>query len=256
MTCKTYLICNDIHYPVHDRPSIAAVLDFARKNDIHGFIFNGDQLDLAEVSHHTKGKSIHRPKGALKANLDGFVREILEPLDKALGPKCERVWIHGNHERFILQDMLEEQPELEGMLSLDEALGLKRRGYKVVGLGGHTRIGHLYVLHGDTVGGGANPAKKAVDTWCQSVVIGHHHTLQSFTKASPAHEGKRWTGTVLPCLSTTNPGYARGRANTHLHGFGIVELMPGGNFNLFPVVINDGKFAYGGKVYGCSRRTR
>jgi hypothetical protein len=34
--------------------------------------------------------------------------------------------------------------------------------------------------------------------------------FSQYTKASPAHESKRWTGTVPPCLSDTNPSYGRG----------------------------------------------
>jgi hypothetical protein len=68
-----------------------------------------------------------------------------------------------------------------------------------------------FMCHGDKqVGGGQNPAKMAVDSSAQSVRRGHSHTLQHYTKASPAHESKRWTGTVPPGLSDINPNYGRG----------------------------------------------
>jgi hypothetical protein len=208
---------------------------------------------MQEVSHWTAGKGLYRKQGALAGNLKGFTRDILDPLDR-LPEQAEKVWITGNHERFLALDLIEQQPELDGILDLDSALGLKERGYKVVGLGGHHKLGHLYVIHGETIGGGANPAKKAVDTWCQSVVMAHVHTLQQYTKASPADESKRWTGTTLPCLSETNPGYGRGRANTWLSGFGICTVRPDGAFNLYPVVTTDGVFATpDGRVYGRKR---
>ena len=98
-----------------------------------------------------------------------------------------------------------------------------------------------------------NHAKKAVDTWARSVVYGHHHTLQQFTRSSPAHESERWTGTSIPCLSHTAPAYGRGRANTFMHGFGVCYVRPDGTFNLYPVVIVDGKATVDGVTYGRRR---
>lgn len=248
---KTFLLLYDVHYPVHSESAWAAVLDFIKHNKVDGVIFGGDALDLAEVAHHTKGKPIYRKQGALATNLAGFCHDILDPIDELLpDKKIERVWITGNHERFLEIDLIEDQPELDGMLNLDEALRLRERGYKIIGLGGHHKLGHLYVIHGDQVGGGANPAKKVVDTWCRNIVMGHAHTAQSFTKSSPSHDSERWTGTVLPCLSTTNPGYGRGRDNRWLNGFGIVDLRPDGNFNLYTAIITNGQFTYAGRTYG------
>jgi len=254
---KLYALAADLHYPVHDRVAWAAVMDYLRRNPVDGFVWMGDQLDNQEVSHWTKGKGIYRKQGALATNLKGFSKDILDPLDEVLGPAAERVWITGNHERFITIDLIEEQPELDGMLNLDSALRLQERGYTVIGLGGHIKVGgsHLHAIHGDQVGGGANPAKKVVDTWCQSVVMAHVHTLQQYTKASPAHDRKRWTGTTLPCLSETNPGYGRGRANTWLTGFGLVSVRPDRSYNLFPIVITDGQFSMpDGQTYGRKQR--
>jgi hypothetical protein len=79
----------------------------------------------------------------------------------------------------------------------------------------------------------------------------HHHTLQQFTKASPAQDSKRYTGTCLPCMCDLNPGYGRGRANKWVNGFGICSVRPSGDFNLFPIVISDGQFSMpDGQVYG------
>lgn len=98
---------------------------------------------------------------------------------------------------------------------------------------------------------GQAPAKKAVETWGQSVAFGHFHTSQSFTKASPAQESQRFTGTCLPCMCGINPGYGRGRANRWVVGFGLVAVRPNGDTNLFPVIISDGQFTMpDGQVYG------
>jgi hypothetical protein len=252
-TSKTWVLAYDIHVPHHHKPSIGALLDFIRQNKVDGFVFGGDQLDLGCVSHHTQGKPVFRPRGSLKKNLDQFDREVLTPIEQAIGPKAEKIWLTGNHERFIA-DLLEEQPELEGMLSIEAYLRLKERGWIAKRLGARHRIGKLNVIHGDSVGSSVTVARKAVETWTSNVVMGHVHTYQAFTKISPVHKDQRWTATTLPCLCNRSPSYGRGRANGWLNGFGIVELLPGGNFNLFPIVISRGQFAFGGRLYGKKRK--
>lgn len=246
---RLYVLAYDLHFPYHDRASWRAVLDFLSHNRIDGFVFGGDQLHLDSISHWTKGKPVFRPRGSLLRDIRAFDRDILSEVEKHLPPDAERVWLTGNHERF-LDDVLEEQPELDGALSLDSMLGLLVRGWRVVPLGGEYRIGHLHVIHGDGIGGGQNPAKKAVETYCANVVLGHHHCAQSFTKCSPAKDSKRWIGYVIPTLGTLAPAYGRGRPNNHLHGFGIVECWGAGLVNTYTAIINNGAFSFGGRIYG------
>jgi hypothetical protein len=248
---KTYVLSYDLHYPEHDPAAWACVLDYVRQNQIDGFIFGGDQLDLSCISHHNADKPLYRPKGALKSNLDGFVRDILDPIDDALGPKADKRFLMGNHEAWLTEQLSETNPELDGMLDLPSLLDLEDRGYEVIPQGGFTRVGKLVVIHGDTVGGGIHSAKKAADLYSgSSVVMGHHHTLQVFSKQSPVAQTDRWSATVLPCLCNLAPRYGRNRANAWLTGFGIVEVRSDGSFNLHPVVISNGQCSYGGVLYG------
>ncbi|HVJ09790.1 MAG TPA: hypothetical protein VM554_15540 [Acidisarcina sp.] len=248
-TSKRYVLAFDIHYPEHDDLSWRCVLDYTRKNDIDGFIFGGDQLDLACISHHTASQPLYRPQGALRSNLDGFKKYILDPVDAALKPGTDKRFLMGNHEAWLTEQYKETNPELDGLLDLPDLLGLAERKYEVIQQGGHTQIGKLYVIHGDTIGGGVNHAKKCVDVWARSVVYGHHHTLQSYTRTSPAHESERWTAISLPCLSHTAPRYGRGRSNMWVNGFGVVDVRSGGAFNVNPVIITDGTCSLEGKTY-------
>ena len=247
-----WVLAYDLHFPEHDPWAWGCVLDFVQRNKVDGFLFGGDQLDLSCISHHTTGKPLFRPRGALKSNLDGFARDVLDPIDDALGRKAERRFIIGNHESWLVDQLAETNPELDGMLDLATHLDLDGRGYEVIPQGGHTRIGKLVAIHGDTVGGGIHSAKKAAEIYAgSSVVLGHHHTLQTFTRSSPVAQTDRWTATVLPCLSTLSPQYGRNRANTWLQGFGVVSVRPDGRFNLHPVVITDGQCSMpDGTVYG------
>lgn len=246
-----WLLLPDLHLPCHNIAALNAVKDFAKKNSerIEGFVWMGDQLDLAEISHHTISKPGLRKRGALRANLEemrGILREM-----EALMPKAKRVWINGNHERFVQKDLQETNPELDGMLDLEEWLGLRENGYTVVPQGGEYRIGKLTVIHGDTVGGGIYVARKAAEVYAgTNVVMGHVHFFSSHTRQSPASAESRWGAWTLGTLGVINPNYARNKANACVNGFGVVERFPDGAFNLFPIVVSRGRFAYGGRVYG------
>lgn len=249
MKIKRYILAADMHYPQHDKKAWKALKEFISDIKPDGFVFMGDQLDMKNISHHEKGKPRKKATGGYKKDLDGFYNEILNPLDLQLGTKCDKRFIHGNHEAW-LQILYDEQPELEGALDIEDHLDLHNMGWKVIDLGKMTNIGKLHVLHGENFNG-ANAAKKLVETLCQSAVMGHIHTAQSYTKTAPVNK-KKWTGTVLPTMGTVDAEYAKKRPNANLHGFGVVELW-GRNFNLYTVVITNGQFAFGGKIYGGKR---
>jgi hypothetical protein len=254
---KRFVLAYDLHVPNHHEESWNAVLNFLAHNKVDGFIWGGDQLSLDEISHWNKTKPLYRERGAMARNIKLFDDIALSKVEKLLKPDAEKVWITGNHCRFEA-DLLEEMPELDGMVSLVDKLRLRERGWKVVPLGGHHKVGgsKLHAIHGDQISGGMHPAKKAVDTYCASVVMGHSHTHQSFTKASPLHHDQRWTAYVVPCLCDRAPGYGRGRPNAWVNGFCIVEVWDGWDFNVFPITVTGGKFSFGGRVYSGRKRGR
>ena len=248
---RRWIVMSDAHVPEHDRPSIAAVFDYIEKNrkSIYGVVLLGDILDANNISHHTKGKPGLRRRGGLQADIDICTREILDPIDRLL-PKAEKVFVEGNHCRF-LTDFLDEAPEFEGALSWPKLLDLDRRGWRFISQGGTFNIGPLILLHGDTVGSGANIAKKIVDCYCASTLSGHVHSFNVATKCSEVKQKDRWVSMTIPCLTTLSPSYAKARPNAHLRGFAIVESYDGGRlFNAYVPIINEGKFCLGGEVYG------
>src|SRR5690349_17581555 len=113
----------DSHYPHVDKGTWGAVLDFVKRNKVGLFVFGGDNLDCGSISHHTKSKPIFRPRGQMKRDLDGFRKAMLEPVERLLPKDCVKVWLTGNHEDWAAQ-MIEEQPELEGLLDFPAYLNL------------------------------------------------------------------------------------------------------------------------------------
>src|SRR5690349_21411918 len=113
---KTYVSLADIHYPKIHKPTLEAVKDFLKQNKIDGLIYQGDQLDMENISHHTKGKPWFRQRRGYMNDINGFRRVVLDPIEELLPEGCEKYWIVGNHERFE-QDLVECQPELEELVN-------------------------------------------------------------------------------------------------------------------------------------------
>jgi hypothetical protein len=178
---------------------------------------------------------------------DGFGKEILKPIDSLLVQGTRKVWIKGNHEHWENQ-LIEQNPELEGSIERDKLYNLREKGWEVYETGTGFDIGKLHVIHGETLKGTYH-ARNAVDSYAQSVCYGHFHTSQSYTKVLPQEKSDKWVGTACPCLCSTNPIYLRNAPTSWLNGFVVVEVQASGNFNLYPIVVTNGKFSFGGIEY-------
>lgn len=229
------------------------MLELVKDIKPHGFIFGGDQFDNAEISHHNTNKPLYKERRGYLKNQEDFDEKILNPLEKALG-LCDKRWLIGNHD-FWEFEFVETHPELEGLIDRPTALGLDRRGWDVIPIGHSTRLGELTVIHGELLTGignqaGMYPSRKAVELYGTNVLAGHTHAPQSYSKVSPVDQKKKYMGWIAPILGSTNAAYLRNRPTAWVNGFSLVEIQPNGNFNLNIIIVSDGKFAYGGKLYG------
>jgi hypothetical protein len=110
---------------------------------------------------------------------------------------------------------------------------------------------HGEILTGIGSQGGAFRSKKAVELYAGNVLAGHTHAPQSYTKISPVEQRKKHGGWINAILGATNPDYLRNRPTAWLNGFTVVELYTANGFfsNLYSVVVLNGRFSYGGKIY-------
>jgi len=249
-----YLVLADIHYPKVHRPTLNAVLDIMEDIPFDGIVFQGDQFDMENISHHTKGKPGLRSKAGYMRDITGFERDVLSRIEARLSPAAKKWWIIGNHERFE-QDLIEEHPELADLVNHVKLLRLEDRNYAIIPLGHALKLGKLNICHGEILSGIGNqmgiwPARKAVMLYAGNVLAAHSHSPQMFTQISPVEHEQKWQGYINAILGSVNPSYLRNRPTAWLNGFSIVEVQPNGLFNLYLINVIKGKFSYGGKVYG------
>ena len=245
---RRWVICYDLHYPKHDEPTWRAIKDFIVRNRVDGFVLAGDNFNNEQVSHHTRGKAMLRSRGGYLNEIREFDRDILKPVEKLLPRGATKVWLDGNHEAWSDQ-LIEEQPELDGLQHRYQ-LRLKERDWKVVRQGRIHKIGKLSVIHGDIISGGsANAARKAVELFVSNVVLGHFHSPSSCSRISPRKPSQKWMAWVSPIAGDCDADYLKGKATGWMNGCVIVESWSS-YFNLYPVIIVNGTFAYGGKLYG------
>lgn len=246
---ELWVLLPDLHHPEVCWPAFWAVVEFMKRNPVAGVVLLGDNMNCDNISRHNKGKPRLKTRGGLQRDLDTFDSEVLQLIEKAVGRKTERIWVMGNHEDW-LEQWLDENPEFEGVVSFEKALRLAERGWKIVPQGEFYRIGKAYILHGDQIGSGQYVAKKLVESYCATAVMGHVHTASMMTKVSQVKAEDKWIGYTLPTLGTLAPKYAKGAPNAFLNGFGIVELWPNGFVNVYIPVIFGGRFSFAGVLYG------
>jgi hypothetical protein len=234
----------DIHYDDHNKKAIELILQFIPDYKPNLIALVGDCLGMPMFSYYDRGKPqiVGRPA---KPYYDGFNRDILLPLEAA-APEADMVFFIGNHEDRVNR-YVEEYPKTAGMIEPWNYLQLKERGYDVVPRDGYRKYGKLVVIHGNRWN--KLHTSYTVNEWARSVCQGHAHTMQSFTAVTAKDHKDYHAAWSMPCLSNPYPEYQKGRPNHWVVGFGVLEVLKCGCFNLYPILINNGKFSWDGRVY-------
>jgi UDP-2,3-diacylglucosamine pyrophosphatase LpxH len=251
----TFIALFDLHYgeekknglrnQLHDPKAVEAVFKFAQDLKPDRIILGGDMLDCGVISHHNKEKRRTTEGLRLLADMEGLRKDVLNEIERLTeGPLVYHV---GNHEDWIDQ-MIDENPSIEGIISLRNGLKLSDR-WTIIPQGGVSKLGKLHFVHGDQVKGGQHPAKWAVDTFERSIRFGHFHKAQLHTKMSALDVRDVRTGMSVPALCNRAPGYGKGAPNQWSKGFLWGYVLPDGSFNDYLTVIHDGKFVANGKQY-------
>lgn len=236
--------------PLHCLKSINAMLNFASDFLPDTWVEGGDNMDFGPVSHWLKHKKKSSEGLDLSKDAEAYKVDVLDPINEIMArrshTKKRKVWIEGNHEGWG-REFSEENPGMSTLVSPQHLLDLK--GWEYVTEGGYIQLGKLFVVHGDKIGNTKNHAARAVELYGHPVVYGHFHTLQ----VSPRHElievDSPKMGMCVPGLCNKNPNYMENKPNQWMKGFAYGYVHEDGSFQIYPVVIVNGKFAANGKVY-------
>jgi predicted phosphodiesterase len=244
----------DCHIPYQDEKALNTALQIIADYKPQKVIILGDFIDCAPVSHWNRENLLEREgmrlaKDYAKANV------VLDQIGKTCK---DLVYLNGNHEDWVYQ-MVQRQPELEGMIEPEVGLKFEERtakGWKIKHLeyGKVYNLGKLWFTHGTYTS--MNHAKKHVESYGRSIVYGHLHDVQLYTKVSPIDIEDKHIGLSLGCLSKKNPHFMRNRPNNWVHAIGLGVVRKDGTFNIDPVIISDGKASYGGVTYDGKKSQR
>lgn len=255
---KRFLSLFDIHYgfaragghkkPVHNRKALEAILKFASDFQPDIVTLGGDQLDLRSISHWTKKSKLSMEGLRLQDDFHGFRKEFLDPLEALLPAHCSKRVHKGNHEDWVDQ-FLDENPALSGLLDIDQNVGYTSHGWRLYKQGEASKIGKLYIVHGDNIPGSTNIAKAAVEMYERNIRFGHFHTFSTFTKTAALDVTQCKTGMAVPCLCTRDASYGKGAPNRWLTGFHVGYSFPDGSFNDTVIVLTNNRFHWNGTTY-------
>ena len=246
----------DLHYgferrgghkvPLHDLTAFGAAFAFLEDFKPHILILGGDWLDCGVVSHHNSGKPGRTEGLRLLADAQACRADTLTPLERL--PAQHRIYIPGNHEAW-LEDLTDDQPGLEGLVSLPNLLTLSHNQWTILPHAGKYHLGKLTFVHGDQLKGGQAVAKNAVIEAERSIRFGHFHTYMAYTKTSFIEEKLGRTGIAVPCLCTKDPKYGEGRGNSWVQGLNYGWLNDNGTYHDYIAIITNGQTIINGRRY-------
>lgn len=240
---KKGIILADLQYPFHNIELLNNVEKYMASQKWDYLLYLGDILDMDALSHHAFEEGNMRALEGKRLIEDyNNVSQILERHRKIVGHKCEIIFFIGNHEEWAAK-FLDKYPQLIGLLEPENNLPFKELNIKVIKPRHYHKINKIYFVHGDFQQGyiSRHHAMKMVETFNRNVVYGHHHSLQAFTKISPAGIDETHTAYCIPCLGDTSPEWAKDRPNAWLNGFGIFYTTQD-TFTIVPIVSAKGNF--------------
>lgn len=234
----------DVHIPHHNEPACNAVLKLMSDIKFDICAIFGDFVDLGCISHWNRNR--HRTLEMQRLKSDYIqANALLDEIDKRLPKTAKKYYLQGNHEKWA-DDLLEEMPQLEGLIEPQSLLNLEERNYSYSKYNELVKLGRLYITHG--IYAGANPIKKHVDSLKVNIAFAHTHTLGMQLFSSPARE-IAFSGYNIGSLCDLSPDYMKNQPNGWTHGFAVGYFYKNEYFDVQLIRIVDGKCVFNGKIY-------
>ncbi|MBW1996378.1 MAG: metallophosphoesterase [Deltaproteobacteria bacterium] len=206
-------------------------------------ILGGDFMNMGALSHWDLQK-----RGLIEGKRYWNEIELAQKELDYLQKHCKKarfVYLEGNHEHWAKQ-YLERNPEMLGFIDVVKNLCLRERGFEWVEINRVYRVGKMNFLHGWYVN--KYHANKTLQVMGDNCMYGHMHDHQATIMRLRASQ-EQYIAIAVGCLCDLNPHYQRNKPNRWVHGFGWVEYYGDGEFQAHHLFVNNGKVAFGGKVY-------
>lgn len=232
--------------PTHDVKAIKVWKDFMADFKPDTVILTGDQLNCGPVSHWNHGKPILVEGTRLLHEYQALEEEILSTCHRYA---ANRVWMEGNHERWI-RDMVVSKPGLEGLIEPESYLKLKEKGWQVLPSHSVYKLGKLNFTHGDSLHyRGKHPAKTFAERYRQNLRVWHFHTFEAATDIV-AFDAKDYHDCIIvPPMCMPFLAYGNRVPRSAHQGFLYGYVQDNGLFNDYVVKINRGQAIIEGKRY-------
>lgn len=234
--------------PTHNLKALDTAFQFIEYFEPETIILGGDDLDAGEISHHNK-KTPRLVEGfRLKEHLDGYKGAVIDRINGYSFVK-KKVKLKGNHEDW-LDDLINSDPALEGLLSINGYLGLKAQGWVCKDLGDCFQLGKLWFTHGELISG-KYPADKALQLYHRNIRFGHLHTAATATYRRAFDQPNNViTAKAIPCLRSLTPGWTGNNSHSWINGFccGTSDARTGNYSDQIIEMVNN-KFYYNGILF-------
>lgn len=166
---------SDAHAPYEDLGAMSIVDKVIRHVRPRRVVSLGDFADIAQISRHVKDPAMRMP---FRKELAGARRSRAKIDDACAAAGVEQKDIvEGNHEDRLRRYILENCPELDGILpKLSELLEFEKNGWRVTEYGDVLTIGSLHITH-DLNTAGVYAHERSRVAMGGSTVIGHTHRM-------------------------------------------------------------------------------
>ena len=245
------IVTPDLQAPFEDREANRAVEKYVADNKFDEWIDLGDFMDFDFLSTHNEGK--HRLNaGKLLKEHYAYGREILDRRLEVLkknNKKASMTIIEGNHDARV-EAFLDKNPQLEGLLEVEEGLGLTSRKIQWIRFwrdGTIYKIGKAGFCHGLYTS--KYHAAKMVENYCCNIFYGHVHDVMEFPKIMHGKD-EVVVGQSLGCLCRLDQSYIKQNPKNWQLAFGDFFFTREGLFTYYvPRIFNSRFVSPSGKVY-------
>ena len=237
------LVVGDPHaHPDHDNKRFEWLGRFAAQQEVGAVVCLGDLADMPSLSSYDRKKlSFEGRRYKRDINAAHRAQEAIDiGFNAENGKSIPWFLCGGNHDQERIGRMVQDNPELEGLISIED-LQYKEFGWNYVPYKETLVLNDIAFSHFFASGvmgkpiGGERPALSLLNKLHMSAVCGHNHLFDTAQRTRP--DGKRVLGLSAGCYlhpdMITNPdGWSRNTAHLWFNGLIILRNVKVGSYEL------------------------